>query len=105
MTESEAIALCKYYKGEPDNPYSEHQDSKGLFWFIESIFVGHIQSCPDFLDKWEAEVEDYIVNHPNLKNDITDSKKYSMKQKALIFYIDAMIGKWRPGDEGMIFDY
>ena len=105
MTESEAIALCKYYKGEPDNPYSEHQESKGLFWFIESIFVGHIENSPNFLNYWETLVDAYIVNHPNIKNDITDSKKYTKKQKALIFYIEAMIGKWRPGDEGMIFDY
>lgn len=99
------MSICKYYNGEPDNPFNGDSTERGLFWYIESIFVHHVEHNPGFLDPWIIDVERYIKEHPSIKNDITNPDKYSLQQKGLIFYIEAMIGKWMPGSEDTIFDY
>ena len=101
----EKYSLYKYFKGEKESPYdAENEDAKSLFWFIESIHFNHSQHDNDFNKRMIESLDDYIQRNRNEKNALTD-ESIPKENRALILYIDLMIGKWRPYDGDLIFEY
>ncbi len=39
MTRADHIALCRFYKGEKDNPYEGKEQNKAMLWFLEKHWV------------------------------------------------------------------
>ena len=101
----EKYSLYKYFKGDKESPYdAENEDAKSLFWFIESIHFNHSQHDNDFNKRMIESLDDYIQRNRNEKNALTD-ESIPKENRALILYIDLMIGKWRPYDGDLIFEY
>ena len=103
MTKEELLQLCKYYKGADDCPF-KHGDPKALFWSIEMQYVRNAMDSIDFHNSWILEAESYMENFKDNENVITGNS-ITIEQKGIILYIDAMISKWMPYDEGTIFEY
>lgn len=103
MKQEELLKFCRYYKGESQNPYG--QDSiEGLFWFVERMYVDNTIRSKEFRVAWIHEAENYIVAHPDLCNVLTDNS-VSIETKAIILYIETMLGKWKPYEVDLIFRY
>lgn len=99
------ILVCKYYKGEERNPFEDANGPKSMFWDLERMFVNNTLRNEAFYWGMIEDVERYIESHSDEKNDLTDPNKYTLEQKAIIFYLDLMIGKWMPHDGDLIFKY
>ena len=104
MNRDGAIALCKYYKGEAENPFAP-ESKPGLFWFLEKICCEQCEDNALFWEGWMQEVDSYLKRNPTKNNDLTNPDKYTKEQKAIILYLDAMIDKWTPEKRDWIFDY
>ena len=103
MEQEELLSFCKYYKGEVASPY-ERDSVEGLFWFLEQMYVGNAIDIEEFRLGWIQYAENYIATHPNVCNVLTDNN-VSVEAKAIILYIEEMLGKWRPYEVDLIFKY
>ena len=61
-------------------------------------------SGSNFHNSFIILLDDYIQRNRNEKNALTD-ESIPKENRALILYIDLMIGKWRPYDGDLIFEY
>lgn len=97
-------SLYKYFNGEEKSPYAkENEDYRNLFWYIESIHFNNSQSHSEFHQKLIEELENYLeTTQPNENNALTDIS-IPIEKRALIMYVDLMIGKWRPYDGDLIY--
>ena len=57
-----------------------------------------------FFKGWEESAKDYIQEHPNEENVLTDTS-VSIYTKAIILYCEAMLEKWMPYQVDIIFEY
>ncbi|MBN2764902.1 MAG: hypothetical protein JXR27_00910 [Paludibacteraceae bacterium] len=103
---SHDYSLYKYFNGEEKPPYAnENEDYRNLFWYIESIHFNNSQSNSEFHQKLIEELENYLeTTQPNENNPLTDVS-IPIEKRALIMYVDLMIGKWRPYDGDLIYKY
>ena len=44
MKKSDIIALCRYYKGETQNPFENKDQNKTLLWIYEQIWLEDMQN-------------------------------------------------------------
>ncbi len=100
---------CKYYKGENYNPYDvpleqeqPKHDYRGLFWYLESMYVQETEQDIGFHERFFNEIKEYIENYPD-EDGIYFNPNISMDEKSVIYYVDLMIGKWRPYDHDAAF--
>lgn len=103
MKREDAIALCRYYKGESETPF-EKLSNESFFWDCEKQYVENVVHSDAFRKEWEDDAEYYMHTHPNEKNALT-SKDISIETKGIILYIESMLMKWRPYEVNIIFDY
>ena len=104
MTTEDLIKYCKYYKGEEESPFGDNNTNKSLFWFLEKQFVNNCSMHWSFFKGWEESAKDYIQEHPNEENVLTDTS-VSIYTKAIILYCEAMLEKWMPYQVDIIFEY
>ena len=102
MKKKDLIQLCRYYKGEEENPFE--QNPKGFFWECERMYIEKALHISTFHTERIKDAKDYIHTHPTEKNALTSSD-ISIETKGIILYIDEMLGKWMPYNLDMIFDY
>jgi hypothetical protein len=102
----EDYSLYKYYKGEENSPFDcEKEDSKNLFWGIERAHYNQMKkNGVEFQNIFFEYLNSYIQENSYDKNIMTD-ESIPKEKRALILYIDLMIGKWRPYDCHLIFEY
>ena len=102
----EEYSLYKYFKGEEKSPFdAAKEDAKNLFWGIESVHHNQMKnSGSNFHNSFIILLDNYIQSNKNVKNALTD-ESIPNEKRALILYIDLMIGKWRPYDGHLIFEY
>ena len=102
----EEYSLYKYFKGEEKSPFdAAKEDAKNLFWGIESVHHNQMKnSGSNFHNSFIILLDNYIQSNKNVKNALTD-ESIPKEKRALILYIDLMIGKWRPYDGHLIFEY
>ena len=102
----EEYSLYKYFKGEEKSTFdTENEDAKNLFWGIERVHYNQMKNFgSDFHNTFIEYLDDYIQRNKNVSNALTD-ESIPKEKRALILYIDLMIGKWRPYDGHLIFEY
>ena len=102
----EEYSLYKYFKGEEKSPFdAAKEDAKNLFWGIENVHHNQMKnSGSNFHNSFIILLDNYIQQNKNVKNALTD-ESIPNEKRALILYIDLMIGKWRPYDGHLIFEY
>ena len=109
MKEVDIKQYCKYYKGEDTNPYEvplgqekPRQDYRGLFWFVESMYVKETEQDIEFHKRFFNEIKEYTEDNPDDES-IYLNPNISLEEKSLIYYVDLMIGKWCPYDHAAAF--
>ena len=101
----EYYALYKYFKGEEISPFdSVNERAKDLFWYIESVYYQNSLRNENLQKNLLKDLEDYLKQNPNEKNFLTNIT-IPKEKRALILYIDLMIGKWCPTEGDLIFEY
>lgn len=99
-------SLYRYFKGEENTPYAqENEDYKNLFWYIESIHFKNCQSNKEFQQKLIEDLENYLATSQTIESNALTDISIPIEKRALIMYVDLMIGKWRPYDVDLIYKY
>ena len=99
-------SLYKYFKGEEKAPTTNlNEDYKDLFWYIESIHYNQCQSNSKFHQNLIEELEKYLETTQSTENNALNDNSIPIEKRALIMYVDLMIGKWRPYDGDLIYKY
>jgi len=103
MNKNELLTLCKYYKEDEVCPFLDGEPGY-VFWAIEKKYIDNVTIDEGFHAGIIATLQEYIDKSRNKKNVLTDGA-ISIDKRAIIFYVDAMISKWMPYDEGTVFLY
>lgn len=84
MTEKELMQICRYYKGEQNNPYDGKDQNKAMLWFYERCWVhdtskAQMQGNGNVYAEYEREYATYGLEQFNASDGV------SMSLKALLF--------------------
>lgn len=97
--------LYKYFKGEKQSPFDHQKEkNKDFFWYIESMHFKNSKHGNNFHSGLVDSLRGYIEYNKNEENILTD-ESISIDKRALIYYIDLMIGKWLPYRDSFIDEY
>lgn len=97
--------LYKYFKGEEKSPFDHQKESsKDFFWYIESMHFESSKHGNNFHNGLVNGLKGHIDNNKNKKNILTD-ESISIDKRALIYYIDMIMGKWLPYSDSFIDEY
>lgn len=97
------IEVLRYYKFEASCPF-EYGTKEHFFWHSERQFLENSSNSDSFYQGWHIEAQQYAKSHPNQKNPLTDPDTPEAT-KAIIIYIDMMLGKWMPHHQDYVLGY
>jgi len=102
MTQKELLQLCKYYRGEKENPYADPNGS--LWWGGEKEFVDACKRDSTFFD-FVRDMYLSALNRKQVSHTLADMT-VSENKRVLIFFLDLWHGRHFPYDSlDAIFDY
>lgn len=102
MKEKELLQLCKYYKGEKENPYADPNGT--MWWGGEKQFVDMCVKNPQYFERVRSMYRDALERN-ELSHTLTDTG-VEENRRVLVYFLDLWHGKWFPHDSlDVIFSY
>lgn len=96
MTREELIKLCRYYKGEEENPF-DGGSIDALWWSGEKMLADNVSDDKSFFQRLKDSLEDAIASKECF-GVLVDSS-IPIDKRAIIFYLDLWHGKHFPYDD------
>ena len=96
MTREELIKLCRYYKGEEENPF-DGGSIDALWWSGEKMLADNVSDDKSFFQRLKDSLEDAIASEECF-GVLVDSS-IPIDKRAIIFYLDLWHGKHFPYDD------
>lgn len=104
MSETNKFGLYKYFKGEPENPFTGKDQLSAKWWDGEKSFHYKTQDDANFIDTVGKMLKDAI--DANDVNGVLIDESVDINKRILIFYLDLWHSKWFPYDDlDLIFKY
>ncbi len=96
---SKYLKLCKYYKGEKNNPYKP-SSLEGKFWHGEMMFCTTVHDP----EKWVKDAKE--IRSRLSQDKLAFANQFSDEQFAMIIFTEELFLKWCPYDDTeWIFQY
>jgi hypothetical protein len=86
LEKDKLICLCRYYRGEKDNPYTQEGEdlNRGMLWFYEYAWVNHMLQKKE--NEGNGSLSEYLSDYINAGlRDFRASDTIPITLKALIF--------------------
>lgn len=101
MTREELIKLCRYYKGEDENPF-DGGSIDALWWSGEKMLADNVSCDERFFQRMKDSLEEDLAAG-DCDGVLIDSS-IPIEKRVIIFYLDLWHGKWFPYDDPEIIN-
>ena len=101
MTRDELIKLCRYYKGEDENPF-DGGSIDALWWSGEKMLADNVSRDERFFQRMKDSLEEGLAAG-DCDGVLIDSS-IPIEKRVIIFYLDRWHGKHFPYDGFDVID-